>query len=163
MGAPIEPDFSTFARLYDEGMPQVAWTRLVADLETPVSAMLKLAHERPNSFLLESVEGGATRGRYSIIGCEPDLIWRANGARAEINRAPQADPTAFAPSPLPALASLRALLAEVGDRAAAGAAADGRRHLRLYGLRHGAADRASAERQAGLASAFPTASWCGRR
>jgi anthranilate synthase component 1 len=109
---PIEPDFADFARRYDEGVPQVAWTRLVADLETPVSAMLKLAHERPNSFLLESVEGGATRGRYSIIGCEPDLIWRADGARAEINRAPQSDPRAFAPSPLLALASLRALLAE---------------------------------------------------
>lgn len=111
-GRPIEPDFSSFARRYDDGVPQVAWTRLVADLETPVSAMLKLAHERPNSFLLESVEGGATRGRYSIIGCEPDLIWRADGTKAEINRAPQSDPTAFAPSPLPALAALRALLAE---------------------------------------------------
>ncbi|HEX5932486.1 MAG TPA: anthranilate synthase component I, partial [Methyloceanibacter sp.] len=109
---PIEPDFPSFARRYDEGVPQVAWTRLVADLETPVSAMLKLAHERPNSFLLESVEGGATRGRYSIIGCEPDLIWRASGATAEINRAPQSDPDAFAPSPVPTLASLRALLAE---------------------------------------------------
>jgi anthranilate synthase component 1 len=108
----IEPDFTTFARRYDEGRPQVAWTRLVADLETPVSAMLKLAHERPNSFLLESVEGGATRGRYSIIGCEPDLIWRADGAQAEVNRAPQSDLNAFAPSPLPTLASLRALLAE---------------------------------------------------
>ena len=38
------------------------------------------------SFLFESVEGGAVRGRYSIIGLEPDLIWRTNGARAEINR-----------------------------------------------------------------------------
>ncbi|HEX2448841.1 MAG TPA: anthranilate synthase component I [Methyloceanibacter sp.] len=111
-GHPIEPDFPSFARRYEEGVPQVAWTRLVSDLETPVSAMLKLAHERPNSFLLESVEGGATRGRYSIIGCEPDLIWRAEGTKAEINRAPQADPDAFAPSPLPALDALRALLAE---------------------------------------------------
>jgi len=111
-GVPIEPDFATFAVLYDTGTPQVAWTRLAADLETPVSAMLKLAHERPNSFLLESVEGGATRGRYSIIGCEPDLIWRAHGARAEVNRTPGADPTAFAPSLLPTLQSLRALLAE---------------------------------------------------
>jgi anthranilate synthase component 1 len=110
--APIEPDFPAFACRYDEGVAQVAWTRLVADLETPVSAMLKLAHERPNSFLLESVEGGATRGRYSIIGCEPDLIWRADGTKAEINRAPQSELHAFAPSPLPALASLRALLAE---------------------------------------------------
>jgi anthranilate synthase component I len=111
-GVLIEPDFSTFARRYDEGRPQVVWTRLVADLETPVSAMLKLAHGRPNGFLLESVEGGATRGRYSIIGCEPDLIWRADGSCAEVNRAPQSDPNAFAPSPLPTLASLRALLAE---------------------------------------------------
>ena len=109
---PIEPDFPAFARCYEEGVPQVAWTRLVADLETPVSAMLKVAHERPNSFLLESVEGGATRGRYSIIGCEPDLIWRAEGSKAELNRSPQSDPDAFSPSPLPALASLRALLAE---------------------------------------------------
>ena len=135
--APIEPDFASFARLYEEGVAQVAWTKLVADLETPVSAMLKLAHERANSFLLELVEGGATRGRYSIIGCEPDLIWRANGGNAEINRAPQSDPHAFAPSPLPALAALRALLAEFGDSAPAGASADGSRHLRLYGLRHG--------------------------
>jgi anthranilate synthase component 1 len=109
---PIEPDFASFARDYADGVPQVAWTRLVADLETPVSAMLKLAYDRPNSFLFESVEGGATRGRYSIIGCEPDLIWRAEGAKAEINRAPQSDEDAFAPSPLPTLASLRALLAE---------------------------------------------------
>lgn len=108
----VEPDFAAFARLYDEGTPQVVWTRLVADLETPVSAMLKVAHERPNSFLLESVEGGSTRGRYSIIGCEPDLIWRSEGDRAEINGSPQADPEAFAPAPQPALASLRALLAE---------------------------------------------------
>ena len=111
-GLPVEPDFTTFAKAYDQGVPQVAWTRLVADLETPVSAMLKLAHGRPNSFLFESVEGGAARGRYSIIGCEPDLIWRANGDKAEVNRAPQSDPQAFAAAPLAALASLRALLAE---------------------------------------------------
>jgi anthranilate synthase component 1 len=109
---PIEPDFAGFARLYEEGVPQVVWTRLVADLETPVSATLKVAHERPNSFLLESVEGGAARGRYSIIGCEPDVIWRAEGNKAEMNRSPQTDPEAFAPTSLPTLASLRALLAE---------------------------------------------------
>ena len=110
--APMEPDFTAFTHLYDTGVPQVVWTRLIADLETPVSAMLKVAHERPNSFLLESVEGGATRGRYSIIGCEPDVVWRAEGNKAEINRSPQADPKGFAPCPQPALASLRALLAE---------------------------------------------------
>lgn len=108
----VEPDFAAFARLYEEGVAQVVWTRLVADLETPVSAMLKLAHDRPNSFLLESVEGGSTRGRYSIIGCEPDVIWRANGNKAELNRSPQSGVPEFAPSPLPTLDSLRALLAE---------------------------------------------------
>jgi anthranilate synthase component I len=108
----VEPGFDHFARLYDEGQAQVVWTRLVADLETPVSAMLKLAPEQPNSFLLESVEGGSVRGRYSIIGCEPDVIWRADGNVAEVNRSPQSSPDDFAPSPLPTLDSLRALLAE---------------------------------------------------
>ena len=52
---------------------------MIADLETPVAAMLKLAADRPFSFLLESVEGGAVRGRYSIIGLDPDVLWRAQG------------------------------------------------------------------------------------
>ena len=82
----IQPAYEDFARTYEACLPQVVWTRLVADLETPVSAMLKLADGRANSFLLESVEGGATRGRYSIIGLKPDLIWRCFGDRAEVNR-----------------------------------------------------------------------------
>ena len=60
---PASPDYETFAARYAAGAPQVVSTRMVADLETPVSAMLKLAGEKPHSFLLESVEGGATRGR----------------------------------------------------------------------------------------------------
>ncbi|XSG82437.1 MAG: anthranilate synthase component I [Methyloligella sp. ZOD6] len=108
----IRPGFDAFAKAYDADKPQVVWTRLVADLETPVSAFLKLAHERPNSFLLESVEGGATRGRYSIIGCDPDLIWRVQDAKAEIDRAPDAGGSAFAAEALPPLDSLRALLKE---------------------------------------------------
>jgi hypothetical protein len=62
----IEPSSSAFAKCYARGEPQVVWTTLVADLETPVSAFLKIAAGRPMSFLLESVEGGAVRGRYSI-------------------------------------------------------------------------------------------------
>ena len=73
----------------------MVWTTLVADLETPVSAFLKLAGGKPMSFLLESVEGGAVRGRYSIIGLEPDLIWRANGGTR------RDQPHARAPSPTP--------------------------------------------------------------
>jgi len=106
-----EPAGGTFAARYRGGSPQVVWTRLVADLETPVSAMLKLSDGRPLSCLLESVEGGATRGRYSIIGLAPDIVWRATGGRAEVNRQAQTHPEAFEPEEAPTLQSLRALLA----------------------------------------------------
>lgn len=109
-------DFASFAPLYEAGKPQVVWTKLVADLETPVSAMLKLADGRPNSFLLESVAGGAKRERYSFLGMKPDLIWRCKGNSAEINRHARFDPNAFEPCPIGvqngALASLRALVKE---------------------------------------------------
>ena len=96
----IEPAAGEFAARYAAGSPQVVWTTLVADLETPVSAFLKVtaarpgpaANTRPISFLLESVEGGAVRGRYSIIGLDPDLIFRASGSCAEINRNPHDRP-----------------------------------------------------------------------
>jgi len=108
----IEPSADNFAARYNLGEAQVVWTMLVADLETPVSAFLKIASGRPMSFLFESVEGGAVRGRYSVIGFDPDVIWRTDGARAEINRAARADRTAFTPCPSPPLDALRALIAE---------------------------------------------------
>ncbi len=108
----IFPELPAFTAVYESGRPQVVWTRLVADLETPVSAMLKLADGRANGFLLESVEGGATRGRYSFIGLKPDLIWRCFGDRAEINRKARYDTSAFDPCPEPALDSFRAVEAE---------------------------------------------------
>ena len=109
----IEPGFDSFEERYRLGASQVVWTRLVADLETPVSAMLKLADGRPNSFLLESVEGGAVRGRYSMIGFAPDLIFRARGDRAEVNRTPSNDPEGgFRPCEEPTLAALRRLVNE---------------------------------------------------
>ncbi|WP_137044726.1 anthranilate synthase component I [Pseudolabrys sp. FHR47] len=108
----IEPSESVFAERYNRGEPQVVWTTLVADLETPVSAFLKLGGGKPMSFLLESVEGGAVRGRHSIIGIEPDLIWRANGTKAEINRSARSKPHAFTPCPEVPLTALRALIAE---------------------------------------------------
>src|SRR5262249_39486729 len=91
----ILPDFTAFSRGYVEGRPQVVYTRLVADLETPVSAFLKLAEGRDDAFLFESVQGGETRGRYSIIGLKPDLIWRCRDGRAEINRNARADSKRF--------------------------------------------------------------------
>jgi anthranilate synthase component 1 len=106
------PQYGTFADAYAAGRPQLVWTRLVADLETPVSAFLKLAHGEPMSFLFESVEGGATRGRYSFIGLKPDLIWRCQGDRAEINRNVIEDAGAFTPETEETLASLGSLLRE---------------------------------------------------
>ena len=108
----IEPSQSAFAERYGRGQGQVVWTTLVADLETPVSAFLKLGGGRPMSFLLESVEGGAVRGRHSIIGIEPDLIWRAKGAKAEVNRTARTKPDAFVACPEPPLKALRALIRE---------------------------------------------------
>src|SRR5215468_1495913 len=107
-----EPDFASFAAAYEAGQPSVLWTRLVADLDTPVSAMMKLAQGRPNSCLLESVQGGAVRGRYSFIGLRPDLIWRCRGGEAEINRRPASDADAFVPCAAPPIQALRELLAE---------------------------------------------------
>jgi anthranilate synthase component 1 len=109
----IAPDYDEFARAYEKGQSQIVLTRLVADLETPVSAMLKLARNARYSFLLESVEGGAVRGRYSIIGMSPDLIWRVDGNRAAVNRRALLDPSGpFEAVDLAPLAALRALLAE---------------------------------------------------
>jgi len=108
----IEPALADFARTYEAGEPQVVWTRLVADLETPVSAMLKLSAGRKDCFLLESVEGGAVRGRYSIIGIEPDMIFRAFGNRAEINTDPKASREAYQPMSEPTLAALRRVIGE---------------------------------------------------
>ncbi len=106
------PELPAFEAIYGAGKPQLVHTRLVADLETPVSALLKLARGEPMSFLFESVEGGAARGRYSFIGLRPDLIWRCRGDKAEINRRARADADAFEPCDAPTLDSLRALIAE---------------------------------------------------
>ena len=108
----ISPDSSQFASKYDAGKPQVVYTRLVADLETPVSAFMKLTRNAPYRFLLESVEGGAVRGRYSMIGMKPDLIWRVKGDKAEINSRALIDPDGpFVAQEEPPLKSLRTLLA----------------------------------------------------
>ena len=108
----VAPAFDGFAQAYGARKPVLVWTTLVADLETPVSTMLKLADGRPNSFLLESVEGGAVRGRYSIIGLKPDLIWRCFRDRAEVNRRARVDAGAFEAEDGGALASLKALIQE---------------------------------------------------
>ena len=108
-----EPSYETVAADYEEGRPSLVSIRLVGDLETPVSAYLKLSRGRKgNAFLLESVEGGAARGRYSMIGLDPDVIFRVRGETAEINRDALKDTTAFKPCGKPPLIALRELIAE---------------------------------------------------
>ncbi len=106
------PEFSAFEKLYQNGTAQVVWTKQVADLETPVSAMMKLAQGEPDSFLLESVEGGAKRGRYSFLGLKPDVTWRCFGEKAEINRNAGLTRDTFEACDKTSLDSLRALVDE---------------------------------------------------
>jgi len=95
-----------------ETKPQLIWRKRIADTETPVSAALKLFEAERGDFILESVEGGETRGRHSLIGIAPDLVFRAAGNKAEINNQWMTDREAFVPSLLPSLDALRALAAQ---------------------------------------------------
>ncbi len=94
------------------GKAALLWREQVADTETPVSAALKLFDDGRGDFILESVEGGAVRGRYSLIGTAPDLVFRADGNRAEINPRWQTDRDAFVAVDGGALDALRALVAD---------------------------------------------------
>ncbi len=108
----LEPSFEAFERGWAEGRNQVVHARIAADLDTPVSLMLKLAEARADTFMLESVTGGEVRGRYSVVGMKPDLIWQCHGQTSRINREARFDPAAFADLPGHPLETLRALIAE---------------------------------------------------
>jgi len=104
--------FESFATAYNAGRAQIVFRRVVADLETPVGAYLKLAAGRQNTFLLESVQDGATKGRYSMIGFDPDIILKVEAGNASINRNAAVRADAFVPLDQPPLDALRALVAE---------------------------------------------------
>ncbi|MFZ4605123.1 MAG: anthranilate synthase component I [Caulobacter sp.] len=106
-----EPSFDSFRAAWEAGRPQVVFRRLIDDLETPVSAYLKIARERPYAFLFESVEGGAWRGRYSIVAMKPDLVWRCRGDAAEVAEGEAIAADRFTPQTGGALDSLRDLVA----------------------------------------------------
>nr|WP_247738698.1 anthranilate synthase component I [Shimia sp. R9_2] len=108
----MTPSFDEFAAAYEAGKNQVVYTRLAADLDTPVSLMLKLTGAHKDAFMLESVTGGEVRGRYSIIGMKPDLIWQCHGTESRINRSARFDPDGFAPQEGDPLTNLRALIEE---------------------------------------------------
>jgi len=109
----LTPDFAAFARAFRAGKNQTAAASLVSDMQTPVAAALKLGYNKPNTFLLESMEGGTVRGRYSIIGRAPDLIWRCEkDGKVSVNRNALKDAGTFTLVDRPPLEDLRALLAE---------------------------------------------------
>ncbi|MEM6374200.1 MAG: chorismate-binding protein, partial [Pseudomonadota bacterium] len=108
----LVPDYDSFATAYAAGRNQVVYTRLAADLDTPVSLMLKLTGAQKDAFVLESVTGGEVRGRYSIIGMKPDLVWRCHGDTSAINRQARYDADAFDQVAGHPLDVLRDLIAE---------------------------------------------------
>ncbi len=109
---PQSPGQDDVRRRYDQGQGTLVWRTQVADLQTPVGVYLKLAVGRTDTFLLESIEGGSARSRYSIIGMAPDLVWRCMGGVASLNRTALDDPDAFLADEAAPLDSLRSLIAE---------------------------------------------------
>ncbi|MSO73433.1 MAG: anthranilate synthase component I [Rhodospirillaceae bacterium] len=107
----VFPDRRDFADAHRAGMAQALWAELPADLYTPVSVMLKLGQDRPFTALLESIQGGAVRERYSFIALQPDIVWRCKGQRAEICRNVGVPPLKYQADDKSTLTSLRALLA----------------------------------------------------
>ena len=106
------PEFGAFESGFAQGKNQLVYARLAADLDTPVSLMMKLSDAGKDSFLLESVTGGEVRGRYSIVGLKPDLIWKCEGETAFINRNARFATDEFQPQTADPLQSLRDLIAE---------------------------------------------------
>jgi anthranilate synthase component 1 len=102
------PSLDAFTQVYEQGKPQIVSTRLINDVDTPVSAFLKLANDKPYAFLFESVQGGEQRGRYSVLGFGPDLIWRVRGDDCEIS----IDDGPFTPIDASPIDSLRKLQEE---------------------------------------------------
>jgi anthranilate synthase component I len=107
----VEPSRAEVLAALAQGRPALLWTKRVSDLETPVSAFLKLGAEQPGAFLLESVQGGDWRGRYSILGFDPDLVWRVRGGAAEQSAGGFEDGD-FSPVDGDPITALRRLVAE---------------------------------------------------
>lgn len=111
MSGALPENAATAQATLAQGRPALVWRKLVADTETPVGAALKLIEPGRGDFLLESVEGGVIRGRYSLLGLDPDLVFRATGAECEVNRDWRHDRDAFEALPRDSVTELRHLAA----------------------------------------------------
>ena len=84
----FQPDNSLFKRNYNSGLDQIIFASFTADLQTPVSVLIKLTKEK-FKFLFESVEKGSQKGRYSVIGLKPDIIWECTDNKCNITYFPE--------------------------------------------------------------------------
>ena len=110
MSSPSPHNAQAAAQQLAAGKPALVWRKVIADTETPVGAAAKLFEQGRGDFLLESVEGGEVRGRYSLLGIDPDLVFRASGKTAEINAAWKHDRSEFEACTSDSLSELRALV-----------------------------------------------------
>ncbi|MEM6493531.1 MAG: anthranilate synthase component I [Pseudomonadota bacterium] len=110
-GAPLDSPLGAAdaAQKLSRGEPALVWRTMIADSDTPVGAARRLMQPGRGDFLLESVEGGEVRGRYSLLGLDPDLVFRASEATAAINSDWRRNREAFEPCTGDALSELRAL------------------------------------------------------
>lgn len=79
----LHPSFDEFSQKAKDGNVIPVYREILADMETPVSAFRKIDHGA-HAFLLESVEGGEKWGRYSFLGSNPGLVFKAKGSTAEV-------------------------------------------------------------------------------
>ena len=80
----IEQNFVEFKKKYQENKTQIISSKIVNKKETIISAFLKVTEESDNSFLFESLEDGEEKGRYSIIGLNPDKILRIKDQKVSV-------------------------------------------------------------------------------
>ena len=143
------PDFEAFARAYQAGSASVAVTTLIADLETPVSAYLKLARGRGGQHVSARV-GRRRRPARALLDDRPRPRPRLSlDRRSGRDQPPRFDrPRRFRTLPGRSAGGAEGASRRVADQAAAGLAANVGGGVRLSRLRHGALDGAARARQA---------------
>lgn len=110
LSSSLAPARADFEKAYNEGKAQLIYRKLSSDLETPVSVYMKLCQNETYSFLMESVQDGEIRGRYSMIGFAPEVSVKVVGGKAFVNHDTLTDPMAYAPLPGNPIEELSALL-----------------------------------------------------
>ncbi len=103
----VHPTLEAFRHLASPGALVPVCQEILADLETPVAAYLKIAQDQPYAFLLESVEHTGTLGQYSFLGANPSIVFRAKGHDVSVTR-DGVEETFTAERPLDALRDLMA-------------------------------------------------------